>query len=174
MQKSTAALCVVWMIAVFAINAPSQSGWNKFSPEGGNFSVLMPGKPKLEVENKVGRFGPYTSYLFSETNGGTIYMVGWTDYDPSLRLNVQGELNTTRDNFIRSVNGALATEIEINHDGHSGIEFTATMMDAKFYVISRVYVVGNRPYQIAAVTKAKFDRTDVNRFLWSFKFDPIQ
>ena len=174
MRKRAATFRVVLVVAVFAVGAHSQSGWTKFSPEGGNFSILMPGSPKLEVENKIGNFGPYTSYLFSESKAGTVYMVGWTDYAPAVRLNVQGELNSNRNNFIKSVNGVLVDECDINLDGHPGLEFTAEMMDSKFFVVSRIYVVGNRPYQIVAVTKAKHNRTDANRFLWSFKLDPIQ
>jgi len=173
MQKAAVALLAsvaAVLIAGFVAEVRAQNGWTKFSPEGGNFSVLMPGSPKVEAENKVGPFGPYTSYLFSETKAGTFYMIGWTDYSPNVALNVQGEITTTRDNFIKSVNGTLIAEKEISLDGHPGLEFTA-QMGSKFYVISRIYVVGNRPYQILAVTRKYQDQTNANRFIWSFRFD---
>ena len=177
MQKTAYALranlVVVVVLAGFAVCAHAQKGWTRYSPEGGNFSVLMPGNPKVEVENKIGPFGAYTSNLFSETKAGTFYLIGWTDYPTNVTLDVQGEINATRDNFIKSVNGRLIAEKEISLDGHPGLEFTAEM-NSKFFVTSRIYVVGNRPYQILAVTPKYSGQTDANRFLWSFRLDVKQ
>jgi hypothetical protein len=173
MQKAAVALlaCLaIVLVAGFFLEVHAQNGWAKFSPDGGNFSILMPGNPKVEVENKIGPFGPYTSNLLSEAKGGTTYLIGWTDYPTNVSLNVQGEINATRDNFLKSVNGKLIAEKEISLDGHPGLEFTAEM-NSKFYVISRIYVVGNRPYQILAVTQKYSDQTNANRFLWSFRFE---
>ena len=174
MKKPTvaliASLVVVVVVEGFVFNVQAQKGWNTFSPEGGNFSVSMPGSPKVEVENKVGSFGPYTSNLLSETKAGTLYLIGWTDYPTNVTLNVQGEIKSTRDNFLKSSNGTLISEKEISLDGHPGLEFTAAM-GTKFLAISRIYVVGNRPYQVLAVTKTYQDQTNANRFLWSFRFD---
>ena len=169
MQKAAVVL-LACLVAGFVVDVQAQNGWTKFSPEGGNFSILMPGNPKAEVENKIGPFGPYTSNLFSETKGGTFYLIGWTDYPANVTLNVQGEINATRDNFIKSVAGRLIAEKEISLDGHPGLEFTAEM-NSKFFVTSRIYVVGNRPYQILAVTPKYSGQTDANRFLWSFRLD---
>lgn len=124
----------------------------------------------MESENKIGTFGPYTSNLFSETKAGTFYLIGWTDYPPNITLDVQGEIKATRDNFIKSINGTFIAEKEISLDGHPGLEFTAEM-GTKHYVISRIYVVGNRPYQILAITRKDNDQTNANRFLWSFRLD---
>jgi len=169
MQKAAVAL-LACLVAGFVLDVGAQNGWTKFSPEGGNFSILMPGNPKVEVENKIGPFGPYTSNLFSETKSGTFYLIGWTDYPTNVTLDVQGEINATRDNFIKSVNGRLIAEKEISLDGHPGLEFTAEM-NSKFFVTSRIYVVGNRPYQILAVTPKYGGQTHANRFLWSFRLD---
>ena len=176
MQKAAVALLAnlaLVLVAGFVLEVRAQNGWAKYSPEGGNFSILMPGSPKVEVENKIGPFGPYTSNLFTEAKAGTFYLIGWTDYPTNVSLNVQGEINATRDNFIKSVNGKLIAEKEISLDGHPGLEFTAEM-NSRLYVISRIYIVGNRPYQIVAVTPKYSDQTNANRFLWSFRFDVKQ
>lgn len=173
MQKVAVAFLAnlaVVLFAGFAPNVHGQNGWAKFSPEGGNFSITMPGSPKVEVENKIGTFGPYTSNIFSETKSGTLYLIGWTDYPGNVTLDVQGEIKATRDNFLKSVHGTLISEKEISLDGHPGLEFTAEM-DSKLYVVSRIYIVGNRPYQILAVTRKYEDQTKANRFLWSFRLD---
>ena len=130
----------------------------------------MPGNPKVEVENKVASFGPYTSYLFSETRAGTLYLIGWTDYPPNITLNVQGEITATRDNFLKSVNGTLIAEKEISLDGHPGLEFTVDM-GSKLFATSRIYIVGNRPYQLLVVTKRYENQTKANNFIWSFALD---
>lgn len=174
MQKTAFAPCaslvVLMIVEGFVLNAQAQNGWNTHAPEGGNFSVSMPGNPKVEMENKVGSFGPYTSYLFSETKAGTVYVIGWTDYPPNVTLNIQGEINATRDNFLKKVDGTLISEKQMTLDGHPGLEFTATM-GSKFFVISRICILNNRPYQVLAVTKMNRDQTNANKFLWSFTFD---
>ena len=174
MQKTAFALRANLVVAVlfagFAVCAHAQNGWTRYSPEGGNFSVLMPGNPKAEVENKIASFGAYSSYLFSETKAGTLYMIGWADYPPNVTLNVQGEITATRDNFLKSVNGTLIAEKEISLDGHPGLEFTADM-GSKLFALSRIYIVGNRPYQILAVTKRNQNQTRANNFIWSFTLD---
>src|SRR5688572_30690061 len=127
MQKCAGAFLALLVIGVFAVNVQSQSGWTKFSSDSGSFSVLLPEKPKVEVENKMGKFGPYASHLVSAEKSGTVYLIGWTDYAPTLRIDGPGEIRANRDNYIKSIEGTLISEKEINLDGHPGIEFTAEM-----------------------------------------------
>ena len=161
---SVAFLAILTLVS----GASAQNQWELFEPKGGGFSVSMPGTPKTETETKPSELGPYTSNLFTVTAGGNIYLVGYVDYQPSVRLNVQGEINATRDKFLKAVNGTLVAEKNITLDGHSGLEFTANIGTTHF-VSSKVYVVGQRPFQILAVTRQGADQTDANKFLSSFK-----
>ena len=161
---------VVALVATLTIvsSAQAQSQWVLFEPAGGGFSVSMPGTPKTETETKPSDLGPYTSNLFTVTAGDVIYLIGYVDYQPTVRLDVQGEIAATRDKFLKAVNGTLVAEKKITLDGHSGLEFTADIGTSHF-VTSKVYVVGQRPYQILAVTRKGADQTDANKFLSSFK-----
>jgi len=44
-------------------------------------------------------------------------------------------------------------------------------MGSKLFALSRIYIVGNRPYQILAVTKRNQNQTRANNFIWSFTLD---
>ena len=168
MRTSFLAAVAIVAIFTFVSSSSAQSQWQLVEPEGGGFSVSMPGTPTVESETKPSDLGPYTSKLFTVTAGNVIYLVGYVDYQPSVRLNVQGELDATRDKFLKAVSGTLVAEKKITLGGHSGIEFTADIGTTHF-VTSKVYVVGQRPYQILAVTRKGADQTDANKFLSSFK-----
>ncbi len=88
-----------------------------------------------------------------------------------MRLNVQGELAANRDNFIKGVKATLVAEKPIKLGVHPGIEFSAESPQATF--LARVYVVGPRPYMLAAVTlKGKDDGPNINKFFSSFTLTP--
>lgn len=168
MRINFSAAFVVLATLFLASTVAAQTEWSAFAPEGGRFSVSMPGTPTTEKETKPSSLGPFTTNLFSVTSSGVTYLVGYVDYQPSVRLNVQGEIAATRDKFLTAVKGTLVAEKKVTLDGHPGIEFTADIGTTHF-VTSRVYVVGQRPYQLLTVTRKGSEQTDTSKFLSSFK-----
>ena len=170
MNKEIIFFTVAFLIAFVFVSTPyAQKEWIAFAPPGGNYSVMMPGTPETEVKNETGNFGPYTVNGATLVAGDEFYIVVYVDYAPTLKLNVQGEINANRDNFIKGVKGAVLTsEKKITIDGHPGLEFTADVGTER-YIISRIYLVGRRPYQLVAATRKKGDMTNANKFLNSFK-----
>lgn len=69
--------------------AATSSKWRKFSPPGGDFSILMPATPKKESETedainpKTGKMEKKTEYSFTVDNlngqDGTVYIVSYFD-----------------------------------------------------------------------------------------------
>jgi hypothetical protein len=147
------------------------AGWSRFTSEEGRFSVSMPGPdaPKDQPTTKTDpKFGSYTTHLLMKKGDKGLFLAGWVDYAPGVQVNVQGELAANRDNFIKGVKARLLSERPVTLDGHPGIEFTAESDQASFR--SRVYVVGQRPYQLIAVTFKGFDDSaSVNHFFSSFQ-----
>ena len=95
-------------------------------------------------------------------------MVGWVDYDPSFKFNLQTELEANRDNFVKGIKGTLVESRSVKIDGYQALEFTAETPTRVFR--SRVYMVGRRPYQIIIGSqKGADDSEQVNKFLDSFK-----
>lgn len=173
MMKKLFAVTLIMLAATLALG--SQGGaWAKFSPTEGHFSVLLPpGAPKEDKETKDSPYGPYTTHLFTAREGNEIFLVGWVDYDPGFKFDVQKELEANRDNFIKGVNGKLLNTSKTSLGTHPGMEFTAESSQAFFR--SRVYVVGRRPYQLIAITLKGTESTpNVNKFLTSFEVSPAK
>ena len=151
------------LICALAVSAFQSPEWIKFSPVGGGFSVLMPAKPEEEVKSS----DDFTSHLFSITTDKAIYLAGYGDYAPSIKLSVDAELTANRDKFLKGLNATLVASKQIALDGRPGLEFTGESEQASFK--SRVYLSGNRVYQIAvAVIKGKTDPDNLDRFFASF------
>src|SRR5947209_7765787 len=69
--------------------------WIKFTSDAGRFSVLMPGPeaPKDDAATKTDpKLGPYTTHLFLQKSDKGLFLAGWVDYAPSVRLDIPGEL----------------------------------------------------------------------------------
>jgi hypothetical protein len=157
------------IVFAFVSTATAQNEWVAFSPDGGNFTVMLPGTPKTEVKQETSTLGPYTIHGSTLNAGGVFYLVVYVDYAPTLRLDVQGEINANRDNFLKGVKGStLINEKKITLGSHPGLEFTADIGTDR-HVVSRIYVVGQRPYQLVAVVSKGADLTNANKFLSSFK-----
>ena len=147
MRKNLCAIVFVLAAAVAAAGFQQPQPWVKVSPPGGAFSVMMPTKPEESVETKDSQLGKYTSHLFITNTDGVVYIAGWVDYAPGVRLDVRGELNANRDNFLKGLEAKATSEKEVRIDGNPGIEFTGESAKARFK--ARVYLVANRPYMVA-------------------------
>jgi hypothetical protein len=165
------------LIFVFAASLPSFGSqaaageWIRFTSEVGRFSVLMPGpgEPKDESETRTDpRFGAYTTHLFLQKSDKGLFMAGWVDYAPTVKLDVESELTANRDNFVKGVAAHVTSEHPVKLGDSPGTEFNAESEQATFK--SRIYVVGQRPYMIVAATlKGTNDDANVERFLASFQ-----
>lgn len=174
-MKRTITAALLLLLTTTAAGLQAAKPWEKFTSAQGRFNVLMPGKPEEKKETKqgAGPLFPLTNYLYTSQDGGAIYLVGWVDYNPGARLNVQGELAANRDNFLKSLNAKLVSEKPIKIGTHPGIEFTGDNPQASF--AAQVYVVGRRPYMLAALTiKGRGAPAQANKFFSSFVLTPAR
>jgi hypothetical protein len=154
------------VLLVFSSSLSRQTGdWIRFAPQGGGFMVLMPSQPKsIEVKPKE----DLISHLFAAISANTVYMAGYSDYAPSVRLGA-ADLIANRDEFLRGLNAALISSKAIELDGRSGLEFTGA--SDQYYFKSRFYIFGNRIHQIAIERpKDSADSANADRFFASFAF----
>lgn len=173
MKKSAALIIVV--AAVLSLGFQSApAGWLKFVSEEGRFSVLMPGPdaPRGQSATRADpKAGLATVHRFTKKAEKGFFVALWVDYAPTFNLDEQGEINASRDNFLKGVRARLTSERAVMLDGRRGLEFTAETDQATFR--SRVYVVGKRTYQLIAVTYKGFDDSaNVNAFFSSFQLRP--
>lgn len=165
-------LAALSLVLFAALTAPAQTpaGWVKFSPPGAHFTVMLPTEAKENKETAQSPNGPYTTYLYTATSTEReLYLVGWVDYDPKFNFGVQAELEANRDNFVKSMNAKLLSTTPIKLGTHPGIEFKAEVT-GRAEIVSRVYIVGRRPYQLIMLSPAGQDSTaSRERFFSSFK-----
>ena len=126
---------------------------------------MLPEKPQENVDVKP----TFTTHLFTVSAEQAVYLVGFGEYAPSVRLDPQKELEANRDNFNKGLNATLVNSSQYNLDGRLGLEFTSTT--AKANLRSRVFIIGNRVIQLATLTpKSSSDQRDIEKFLDSFAF----
>jgi hypothetical protein len=170
LRRSSLSLVLI-LATASSLNAAQGNEWVKLEPAGAGFSIMMPGKAKEEVQPSV----DFTLHMYDADTANGIYMAGYGDYAPRIHLDPVGELVANRDNFLKGLNARLIESKNISLDGHAGLEFTGESSDNFFK--SRVYLIGNRVYQIAvAIDSSKDDSANINRFFNSFAFtkpDPV-
>ena len=165
MRKRLTLVLLLQLLIAPSLFAGQTTEWSKVAPTGGGFSIMMPAKPEEEVNPKE----DFTLHLFTVMTTNAIYLAGYGDYAPSIRLDAAAELAANRDNFLKGVNATLVDSKSIALDGRAGLEFTGESDQAFFR--SRVYLFGNRVHQISvAVFKGRDDTENVNRFFASFAF----
>ena len=170
MTKKILAVLSLVLLAALSARAQTPDGWVKFSPPDSPFTVMMPSEPKEEKQTTESPYGPFTTHLFTSFSPEReIYLVGWVDYDPKFNFDVQAELEANRDNFVKNVKARLLSTTPIKLGTHPGIEFKADI-EGKADIVSRVYIVGRRPYQLIMVSPAGLDSSAAReRFFSSFK-----
>ena len=134
-----------------AATAFGQSDWSLLAPTGSGMSALLPGTPKGEIETKPG----YTGHTYTLTAGRIVYVVNWTVYTD--RLNIEGELDADRDNFVKALTGKLLSDTRITQNGIAGREFTGE--NANGFFVSRVFASGSRVWMIATLELTGSDDT---------------
>ena len=152
-------------LAIFSSVLAQTPPWIRFAPPGSGFVVMLPAQPKEQTDTK----DEFTLHLYSVSAGKTIFLVGYGDYAPSVRLDPQTELEANRDNFNKSLKATLLRSSNINMDGRAGLEFTSetSQVDLK----SRVFLVKNRVFQLATmVRKGNDESNNVDKFFDSFAF----
>jgi|SRR5678815_1024337 len=155
----------VGLFALFLLSSMStlvqEDKWIRFSPTGSGFEIMLPSEPNEKVEKRAN----YITHMYSSTMGKTVYLISYSDYTTI----PEKALEANRDDFNKQMQATLLSSRNVELDGKTGLEFTSEISAAN--VKSRIFLVGNRLYQIAAlVFKDTQDDKNVDRFFESFAF----
>jgi hypothetical protein len=146
-----------------------------FTSKEGKFSVAFPGKPKEATKEADSAAGKLTFTRFTYEDGDTGLLVIYCDYPPQLRKQKGAEkiLDDARDGCVEKAKGKLADENKrtIGKEKEPGRELLIQLPDeGKPYFRSRMYLVGDRLYQVIVVGPEKYAKgKDADAFLDSFK-----
>ncbi|PWT89090.1 MAG: hypothetical protein C5B55_11975 [Blastocatellia bacterium] len=163
MRKIIPSAIVLVLLLQPAISQTSE--WIRFTPKGGNFVVMLPSQPKEDVSVKEN----FTTHLYTVSAGKAIFLIGFGEYAPGVRIDPQKELEANRDNFNLGLKATLLTSKTYDMDGRPALEFTSETQQVNLR--SRVFLVGNRVIQLATLVYKGYDESqNVDKFLDSFAF----
>ncbi len=163
---------VVSMLALLLMFGCAIGGWQRFISEDGTFSIEMPGKPKaskiiLPVEDGQ----TYLNVFMVDEKKDFVFSIAYVDfsYEVLQKKTEEQILNDARDGAILNVQGTLLSESEVSIKQHPGREIMIRSIDGESIIKARVFLAGNRQYQLMVITSNdKVESFTVRRFLDSF------
>lgn len=170
---------VKWMILVivaivgFNYYQKQTTEWREVVSDQGAFSVSMPGRPTLELQKEVTVLGQVDIPHYVVEQNGLGYMAGYADFPTTARRTGSDSevLDGASSGVVKGARGTLLSESRIRYGHHPGRELRieATRDNRKYTVHLRVYLAGNRIYQLGVFVPEGAEATDATRFLGSFK-----
>ncbi len=149
----------------------------EFKSEAGRFAVMTPTPLEEMVKPLETLGGKIDLHIFSGQRGDTSYFVSYWDYskEPIHPDRLEKMLDASRDGSVANVSGRLIREGKLTLMGNPGRELvieTGSQPGLETRRLqARVFIVGNRMYQIMVVApKDQKSRPEAEAFLQSLKF----
>lgn len=157
-----------------AVRAQEQTGpvesdaaaWKKFAPEGGGFTVLMPGTVSEEKQPIESEAMKIENRLYSVETKLGVYMITYADFpevitDAAL---IQRMLDGGRDKALSNTKGKMVSETNIKLDGYAGREWLVeipggTVVPGGIVARARAYWVKRRLFQILVLREEEPNAT---------------
>jgi hypothetical protein len=151
-----------------------QVGWREFTPKEGRFSIMMPSKPESEVQSEFTPVGIVKLYIFAAEKDDSYYAVSYSDFPEYVikYSDVGTVLDDARDGMVANVQGKPISSRRIKLQGYYGrdVKFQVTEEGQVGTAYARIYLVGNRLYQILVIgPQEQFPESEALRFLNSFQ-----
>ena len=143
--------------------------WQEFRSPEGKFIALFPGKPKITHEAPDQRGA--TSHDFLVDEGGTAYLVGYTDFPPNTFGNktMDQVFDQQRDNLVEGTAMVVRVDKPIKNAGQPGREIVIEDPSGFTQRLS-IFLVGSRLYEvISGGPKGHDTSAAANRFHDSFQ-----
>lgn len=145
--------------------------WTDYVSREGGFTVRVPKPPSYQTSEASTAVGSITVHTFVIEHGQMVYAVMYNDIPGNLP-DVPEALADGRDGTLATAGeGAeLVYEKDISIDGNPGLEFRINVPDPAGVYTARMYVVGDRLYQVLAMSPAGVNADEaVFKFLDSFE-----
>jgi hypothetical protein len=160
---------LAWLAFGLCARADTGPTWKTFTDPAGRFSILMPGAPQAQTANNPGSEGKpaSSSHLYMAGENGNIYMAGETIYDPTAKIDVEGELAANRDNFNQGISGQTTSQQRLKFGDYPALEFKSSGAQANFSAL--VVLAGTHCYMVVAAYHTADEPLDAIRFFRSYK-----
>lgn len=166
MKKWFALVAVSVFLAACQQN-PTKGG---YTSNDGKFSVNIPAAPNEQVQKS----GDLTIHQFIATQDDVAYIIIYVDYPAGVIKpgNEEKILNAARDGATGNSKGKLLKERHIKLQGkYPGRELLVLTADGKTAVKDRIYLMGNRMYQVmVSASQDKLSAPEIKAYLDSFQY----
>jgi hypothetical protein len=146
-----------------------------FTSKEGKFTVAVPEKPSSKTSKVPSDAGPIEVHMFVVDQKDRAYIMSYNDYPPASVGNAEKMMNTVIEGNAKSLKGKVVADekITIGKKNHPGRAITIEIGgDKKQIYKARVYLVGNRLYQVVALGPDDFAESKiVEDYLKSFTIE---
>lgn len=157
----------------------AQDTWQKFSPPGQAFEVMVPGTMRdgqKKILTDLGEIRPVTWMLEGKpSDPNFLYLLSYVDYPEGTfhtdsTAMIREFFNAGLDTHVRDLKGELVYSTESPYGQHAGILFRATNDHRKLVVKGRQILAGDRLYFLQVYTIVqKSLNPEMDRYLESFR-----
>ncbi len=163
---------ILLLLVLLGALAAAQENWRTVRSSAGRFEVSLPGPARTSQESLDTSAGTLKQQQFLVNLGQRAFMVTYVDY-PEANVRELGP-GKVFENIREGVRDDGATDL--CHAGlklgpHQGCALSYRK-EGRFWVKSRLYLVGSRLYQLTATGQKPLDPATVRRFFESFKILP--
>ena len=152
------------------------TGWLEYGSEPHRFTIMTPKSFEISRDKTQTAAGELELVTYLAELGTAAYGVVCNDFPQGF---IAGKDSNTvlkggGKGFINQFNGTVTGEQLLSLDGHSGLEIalTGVTQGVDIFAKCRIYLVGNRLYQISVIAeKGKEDLEAIDKFLGSFKLN---
>lgn len=162
---------LVLFLVIFATGCSQPQAYDSSS---GRFTIDFPGKPKEQSQTVQTPVGSIAVHIIMYESRSAAYGVTYSDFPASHieSSSVDEILDGACQGAARNIGGTIISQKPISIGNHPGqeVKVAASTSGKKVEVRNRIYLVGNRLYQVV-VTSTPGDTEDstANKFVNSFK-----
>ena len=158
---------VVTAIVISLVIAGCSETWEEYRSVGGRFVVEMPSDANSQVQASDTDLGETVRHSILLDKGDIYYAATYVDVlDPE--RDAESRLDDLLAEMVTRTNGTLVSEMEVTLDDNPGRAFRISAGEGPVTIHARIYMVGDRLYQIQAATTGSADTADAERYLNSF------
>jgi hypothetical protein len=153
--------------------AKSDRPWRAYVSHDGRFSITFPGTVWERDQKANGEGGSLAQKIaeVEDRNERAYYAVAYAEYSKELAAAAPDKiLDAERDRAIANVRGRLLSETKLVQVGAQAREVVIETATAGFVALLRIYLVGQRRYQVLIVLPA--GQEPERQFFESFRFEP--
>lgn len=139
-------------MALICLSCGQEEEWLSFSSHEGGFSIEAPGVLEEHIATMKTMVGPiqYTTYMLDKDR--VLYMVGYSDWPDTLVARGADELlEVAIEGAVQSIKGKTIQNTHITLGRYQGRELIVDMASMNQEHSIRIYLVGNRMYQLSVV-----------------------